>query len=90
MSNVKKPAAAHEALGEAIPMTFRGEEYDLLPTSEWPYEVLEHFEKGRVVAFLVGVLGEEQHERFKATKPKVADVNEFVRALQRALGISGN
>ena len=89
MTSRKSPAAA-EALGESIPFHFDGVDYELVPTSEWPFEAVEEFENGRVAAFLALVLGAEQYAAFKATKPKLGRVNEFVTELQKAVGIAGN
>jgi hypothetical protein len=89
MATRKSPTAA-EALREQVPFTFDGVEYVVDPTSEWEYEVLEAFEAGKISAFLKALLGEEQHDKFKAGKPRVADLNRFVEAIQKALGISGN
>jgi hypothetical protein len=89
MATRKSPTAA-EALGEKVPFTFDGVEYVVDPTSEWEYEVLEAFEEGKISAFLKALLGTEQHDKFKAGKPRVADLNRFVEAIQKALGISGN
>jgi hypothetical protein len=89
MATRKSPTAA-EALREQVPFTFDGVEYVVDPTSEWEYEVLEAFEAGKISAVLKALLGEEQHNKFKAGKPRVADLNRFVEAIQKALGISGN
>ena len=88
----RKPAnpTAAEALGDRIPYTYGGESYLVLPSIEWSYDALEAFESGKLATFLREILGEEQHARFKATKPKVGDVNDFILGLQSALGISGN
>jgi len=86
----KTTPTAAEALAEKVPFTYNGVDYQLEPTSEWSYEVLEAFEDGRLSSFLRGVLGDEQHEKFKATKPRVKDLEGFVLGLQGALGISGN
>jgi hypothetical protein len=85
-----KSAAAAEALNEQIPFTFEGVDYLLDPTSEWDYEALEAYESGKIATFLRLVLGEKQHNAFKATKPKVGVVNEFVKEIQKALGLAGN
>jgi hypothetical protein len=85
----KSPTAA-EALAAPIPVTFGGVDYDVLPSSEWPFEALEAFEDGKVATFLRHILGEEQTAAFRETKPTVATVREFVVALQGALGIAGN
>jgi hypothetical protein len=85
-----RSAAAAEALAESIPVTFQGETYQIPPTSEWGYDILEAFEEGRLVAFFKALLGPEQHEKFRAKRPKLAAVNEFAGEVQKALGISGN
>lgn len=90
MATARKTPAAHEALGEKIPFTWNGVDFLLTPTADWDYEVLEHFEEGRLIAFLKAVLGAEQHAAFKATKPKVRDLEDFVEQIQVALGIQGN
>jgi len=90
MATPRKSPTAAEALGENVAFDFDGVSYVVPPTSEWEYEALEAFESGRVSAFLKALLGEEQHDKFKAGKPRIADVNRFVEAIQKALGISGN
>lgn len=85
-----KSAVAAEALGESIPFVFDGDDYSVLPTNDWPFEAVEQFEAGRVAAFLQIVLGAEQYAAFRAKKYRVAKVNDFVVALQKAVGISGN
>lgn len=85
-----KSAAAAEALGEKIPFTARGVDLLLDPSSEWDFEAIEAFEAGKIATFLRLILGDKQYAAFKATKPKVGDVDAFVMDLQKALGIAGN
>lgn len=89
MTTPKNPTAA-EALGAPVPFTHDGIDYLVVNSAEWPYEALEAFEDGKIATFLRSVLGDQEHAKFKATKPLLADVNRFVEALQGALGISGN
>lgn len=86
----KTSPAAAEALGDRIPVTFQGVDYLVTTSADWPYEALEAYEDGKIATFLRHVLGDEQHNAFKATRPKVSTVNEFVDALTKALGVSGN
>lgn len=79
-----------EAVGATIPFEFEGATYNVLTTDEWPYEALEAFEEGRIAGFLKAILGPEEHAAFKATRPKIVDVQRFVVEVQAALGISGN
>lgn len=83
------PTAA-EALDNKIPFTYNGVDYLLAPSADWDYEALEAYEQGKIATFLRMILGEAQHDAFKATKPKVSDVNAFSLAIQKALGIAGN
>jgi len=86
----KTTPSAAEALGDRIPVTFGGVDYLVTTSADWPYEALEAYEDGKIATFLRHVLGDEQHSTFKATRPKVSTVNEFVDALTKALGVSGN
>lgn len=90
MTAPKKNPSAAEALSDKVPFTFNGVDYLVTPSADWEYEALEAFEAGRIVTFLRMILGPEQHNAFKATHPKIADVNAFVEAIQKALGILGN
>ncbi|WP_144722242.1 hypothetical protein [Cellulosimicrobium sp. TH-20] len=83
------PAAA-EALAAVVPFTYGDAQYAVLPTSEWTVDALESFETGRVTTFLRAVIPAEHWTAFKATGPKVPDLNGFVLALQKAVGVSGN
>ncbi|GAA2230252.1 hypothetical protein N1031_06940 [Herbiconiux moechotypicola] len=89
MATRKTPAAA-EALGERIPFSYSGVDYLIDPTTEWSYELLLALENGRFASFIQGVLGDDQHEIFRATKPKIGELNDFVIAIQKAAGVSGN
>lgn len=85
----KTPTAA-EALAERVPFTWRETDFTVLPSSEWPYDALEFYENGMITRFLKEVLGAEEHDRFKALKPKAGDVEDFIKTVQKALGIQGN
>lgn len=86
----QKPAAAHEALGEKIPFSYRDVDYLVDPTSEWDFEAVENFENGRIATFLRLVLGDEQYAAMKKTNRTVGEVDTFAEELQKALGIQGN
>lgn len=89
MTARKTNPTAAEALGDRVPFSFGGVDY-LVPTAgDWPYDALEAFEAGKIATFLRHALGDDQHAAFKATKPKVSEVNDFVDALTGALGVSG-
>lgn len=88
-STRKSPTAA-EALAAPIVFDYKGTTYSIPTTSDWSYEALELFEEGKLTGFLREVLGEAQLATYKATKPRVSDLADFVGELQKALGIAGN
>lgn len=75
--------------------TFRGERF-VLP-AELPYEVLgplgalagNEMDLVALRACLVALLGSEEHDRFEALRPSLADVNELVGKLVVDYGIGG-
>jgi hypothetical protein len=90
MTAAKTPAAV-EAQGSApITFDFRGLAITVPASMDWPFEVIEAFEDGKVSAILRGLLGPEQYAAFKATKPTVRDAAALIEALQSAAGIAGN
>ena len=90
MTARKTNPTAAEALDERVPFTFAGVDYLMPATSAWPFEALEAFEDEKIATFLRHVLGTEQMEAFRMTRPTVADFQAFVVAMQKALGIPGN
>jgi hypothetical protein len=90
MTTRKTSPAAAEALGEAIPLTFAGIDFLVPTTSNWPLTALLAYEDGKIATFVRALLGAEQFAAYLATSPVLSDMNEFVEALQKALGISGN
>lgn len=85
-----KNAAKAEATSERISFEWNGEEFTVIPTSEWPFEALEAYEDGKVTQFLRAILGPEEYAHFKSLRPRTADLESFVDTIQAALGIEGN
>ncbi|WNT44333.1 tail assembly chaperone [Microbacterium phage Mabodamaca] len=83
------PIAA-EALAADIAFTFEGHEYTVPPSSEWSIDALEAYENGRILAMLRDVLDEDVFAAFRSRHKKVAELNAFMEAIQKAQGISGN
>ncbi|QDF14187.1 tail assembly chaperone [Microbacterium phage GardenState] len=83
------PIAA-EALSLNIAFVFEGREYSAPPTSEWSIDALEAFENGRILAMLRLILSDEDFSAFRSRHNKVAELNAFITAMQKAQGIAGN
>lgn len=83
-------AVEAEAVDALVTFDFNGAEYRALPSSEWTWDALEAYESGKITAFVAAILEPASLAAFKATRPKVATVTEFVVAIQGALGIKGN
>lgn len=79
-----------EASGEALPFTFGGEEFTVLPTSEWDLEIPELLAQGEVKDAFRLLLGDEA-DRFFAHRPRLGDLNDLSEWLMStAVGGSGN
>lgn len=83
------PTAA-EALDQDVEVVFHGVTFSIPPTTRWPFEAIEAYEDGKVAKFLTTLLGDAQAAAWRALKPTVADLGEFVTTIQGALGIRGN
>lgn len=86
----KSAAAKAEAVENAAPVAFEheGDEWHILPSTEWTFGALESFEAGHVAAFLLAVIPEEHHEKLRALR--VGQLQGLVLAAQKAAGIPGN
>lgn len=87
--SAKSTPAAAEALGERIPVEFRGDTFHIDNPQEWSFDALEALEQGKVATFLVAILGPDA-PRFRALRLRVGDLEEFVQAALSAAGIQGN
>lgn len=86
-----KSAAAAEALAIAVEVPFKDRTFRVLPSIEWPFEALEHYEAGLIASFVKSILADDAEvEAFRAARVKVGDLPEFVAAIQTASGIAGN
>jgi hypothetical protein len=89
MPRTPNPVAA-EATGEKLAVEFRGATYTVDAAGDWDLEVLEALEDGKMTTAVRALLGPDQFAAFKATRPKVNDLNDLFEAIQTALGIQGN
>ena len=85
--NPTQTASVAESTNTAVSFAFRGETYNVPPTSAWPFRALEAYEDGKLAAFLRAILGTDYARLADFT---VGDVSEFVEELSKGLGIQGN
>jgi len=87
-----KSAQAAEALDVAAPrpFTFDGATYHAFPTDEWTFDALEAYEEGHLARFVREIMPPADYAAFRATKPKVGQIRDFVTALMGGLGVEGN
>lgn len=85
-----KPAAveAPEVPEGRFPVVLGGETYFVTASAEWSYEALLALESGRLTGFIQAILGDEQHEAFRATNPTIGVLNEYIDAIQNAAGVA--
>lgn len=85
-------AARAEALKSHAPrvITWRDKEYHVIPTADWDITVLEAMEDGAVTHILRGILADNDYAQLVAERPKITDLEEFVKLTFSALGVAGN
>jgi len=83
---VKKVLAA-EALAENITFNFMGDVYTVPPGEEWDLQVVEDQEAGNMLAAIKGLLGEDQYKVLRKSAKKMKDLNEFYKALYKAIDV---
>ncbi len=86
----KTNTAKTEALAEGISFDFDGETYTVPPAREWDLDVLEAYEDGQIATTCRSLLGPAQWETFKSKRRSVGDLEDLMKAVQGALGVSGN
>ena len=82
--------AKDEATGEETRFEYEGEEYTIPPTRKWSVDAIEAVEDEKIATLCRAILGREQWARFKSTPRDAGDLDDFVSALLKAAGISGN
>lgn len=79
-----------EAQSTHTDVEYQGQTYSVPPTMEWDLDVLEALEDGQIVKAVRALLGEEQYQKFKSTKPTVADLNALFEEIGKSAGFQGN
>lgn len=77
---VAKDAALAEALGQGVTFEFGGRQYTIPPSDDWDIELVEAFERDRLVEAMKLLLGTEQWEEFRKHHTKLRELNEFFEA----------
>lgn len=73
-----------------VSVTYGPHAYTVPASAEdWPMEVLEHIEVGRIVHGLCELLGPTQWRRFKSTAPTTREMGELFKKLAQACGFEG-
>ena len=79
-----------EESGGPVHFRFGGEDFTLMPLSEWPMGVLDDIADGSIMESLRRVLGDD-YERFAAMSPSIGDVNALIEWMsQTSTGSPGN
>lgn len=79
-------AARAETRGAPFRFTWRGSEYEVPNQALWPLAAQAALGEGDLLAALRGILGDEQMDRFAATRPTLSDVTALLDALAKDSG----
>lgn len=78
-------AEAQEAPAE-VTFTFAGKDYTV--ATDVDLDVMEYLEEGLIVKATKALVGDDQYMIFKATRPKMSDLNDFVGEAFKAMSVS--
>jgi hypothetical protein len=80
-----------ESSQASVTFTWQGEEYQAPTPAEWELAVAEELAQGNTEKALQLLLGDEQYDRFMASRPRVGDVVALMEWLgSLATGSLGN
>ncbi|MFE0151387.1 hypothetical protein ACFWY5_29870 [Nonomuraea sp. NPDC059007] len=85
MSNSLEAQKA-EANGDEIIVPFGDHVYTVPGPLDWPFETLDLLGDGKVSKAVAGLLGDEQLETFRSTKPTVRDAVALMESIAAASG----
>ncbi|MGW4446449.1 hypothetical protein [Streptomyces sp. NPDC004682] len=87
--NAKAKAAEAEAIEDSAPVTFefKGVSYELPHPLDVPLDILETDDELEATRL---VLGDDQWEKFRETRPTIRDFYELTEAMSRARGRDGD
>lgn len=79
-------AARREAAGEPFRFVWQGEEYAMLPATEWPVTISDRMAKGEMTD-AVRLLLAADADRFLATDPTMGDIKDLMEAVAKFSGL---
>ncbi|MFC4117538.1 hypothetical protein [Nonomuraea zeae] len=75
-----------EATDAPIEVPFRDHVYTVPTPLDWPWETMDHLAEGRISKAVAELLGDEQLEVFRDTRPRMRDAVALMEAIAAASG----
>jgi hypothetical protein len=82
-------AAKAEANAQPFSFTFKGTNYDVPPTAQWPVEVMDLLGEGELTRALQIMLGEENYAKLAEAGVTVGALNVLFEEIAKASGFDG-
>ncbi|GAA3473885.1 hypothetical protein [Nonomuraea roseola] len=83
----KARAAKAEATGESVPVEYDGAVYTVPTPMDWPLDVLDLLEVNKIIGALKLVMGADQYEEFRTSKPRtLSDATKLWESVAAASG----
>lgn len=87
LSNEEKEASADEIVKNGVTFDYAGYTYTVPPGKEWPLEVVEAQEDGRMLGFVKELLGKKDYAEMRKTCKVTQDLNDFLDAMLGAIDL---
>ena len=75
--------------GQRLELVFHDQTFTTPLVDDWMVEFLENAEFGRIFHAIAGALGPDEYERWKATKPKMSELQGFINQITSKLEAAG-
>lgn len=84
---VTKKTLESEALDKNVMFEFRSASYTIPPAKQWPLDVIEAQEEGKVVGFIKALLGDSQYKTLRKSATTIGDLDEFVGVMFESMDL---
>lgn len=82
-------AAAAEAKAAPFPFTYKGTDYEVPPSTEWPVDAIDRLARGELGPALAALLGPETYDALKADGLMMGELNALFEQIGEDAGLDG-
>lgn len=82
-------AAAAEAKSAPFPFTYKGADYEVPPSTEWPVDAIDRLSRGELGPALAALLGQDTYAKLCAAGLVMGELNVLFEQIGETSGLGG-